>query len=332
MVPQKRGRIITIGADSVARGGGRVATAAYTASKGAVVALTRNIARDLLGTGVSVNCVNPGPIDRMALATRARSGQAPGPRDRQRRTVPGLTGRQLMYGKHPVRCLMTRSRACAASRSRRTSPEENLSATGTTESPILRPLYQCSWLQAWPRARPRQRAAGTRAGPAIRRHLHAPGAAGRQPGSRSLRRAGPCRTIGRDSRAAKWSVQGHRRVRAPAQDRPTPLLTTQQEATRPVRPGRFPSGASRGAAPPTRGQGRRGERAARWRAAEQPARPSGAKEPTAHFVGALSPPWGDGADVAPSATVLREVWYARPRHASRAAIQVSRPQRPRTTR
>jgi len=63
MVPLKRGRIITIGSDSVARGGGRVATAAYTASKGAVVALTRNIARDLVGTGVSVNCVNPGPID-----------------------------------------------------------------------------------------------------------------------------------------------------------------------------------------------------------------------------------------------------------------------------
>ena len=63
MVPLKRGRIITIGSDSVTRGGGRVATAAYTASKGAVVALTRNIARDLLGTGVSVNCVNPGPID-----------------------------------------------------------------------------------------------------------------------------------------------------------------------------------------------------------------------------------------------------------------------------
>src|SRR6185295_11378238 len=61
MVPLKRGRIVTIGSDSVTRGGGRVATAAYTASKGAVVALTRNIARDLLGTGV--NCVNPGPID-----------------------------------------------------------------------------------------------------------------------------------------------------------------------------------------------------------------------------------------------------------------------------
>ena len=49
MVPRKRGRIVTIGSDSVTRGGGRVATAAYTASKGAVVALTRNIARDLLG-------------------------------------------------------------------------------------------------------------------------------------------------------------------------------------------------------------------------------------------------------------------------------------------
>ena len=63
MVPLRRGRIVTIGSDSVTRGGGRVATAAYTASKGAVVALTRNIARDLLGTGVSVNCLNPGPID-----------------------------------------------------------------------------------------------------------------------------------------------------------------------------------------------------------------------------------------------------------------------------
>src|SRR5262245_1540363 len=63
MIPRKRGRIVTIGSDSVARGGGRVATAAYTASKGAVVALTRNIARDLVGTGVAVNCLNPGPID-----------------------------------------------------------------------------------------------------------------------------------------------------------------------------------------------------------------------------------------------------------------------------
>jgi 3-oxoacyl-[acyl-carrier protein] reductase len=63
MIPRQRGRIVTIGSDSVTRGGGRVATAAYTASKGAVVALTRNIARDLVGTGVSVNCLNPGPID-----------------------------------------------------------------------------------------------------------------------------------------------------------------------------------------------------------------------------------------------------------------------------
>jgi 3-oxoacyl-[acyl-carrier protein] reductase len=63
MIPRGRGRIVTIGSDSVARGGGRVATAAYTASKGAVVALTRNVARDLVGTGVAVNCLNPGPID-----------------------------------------------------------------------------------------------------------------------------------------------------------------------------------------------------------------------------------------------------------------------------
>src|SRR5262245_29430863 len=77
MLPQKRGRIITIGSDSVARGGGRVATAAYTASKGAVVALTRNIARDLVGTGIAVNCVNPGPIDSPMHAPLTPEQRAP---------------------------------------------------------------------------------------------------------------------------------------------------------------------------------------------------------------------------------------------------------------
>ena len=77
MLPRQRGRIVTIGSDSVARGGGRVATAAYTASKGAVVALTRNVARDLVGTGVVINCLNPGPIDSpmhapLTAAQRAR--------------------------------------------------------------------------------------------------------------------------------------------------------------------------------------------------------------------------------------------------------------------
>jgi 3-oxoacyl-[acyl-carrier protein] reductase len=109
MIPRKRGRIITIGSDSVARGGGRIATAAYTASKGAVVALTRNIARDLLGTGIGVNCVNPGPIDspmhapphRGAAGARHRQhsprldGEAGG--DRQRGPLPRFGPRGQLH-------------------------------------------------------------------------------------------------------------------------------------------------------------------------------------------------------------------------------------------
>jgi 3-oxoacyl-[acyl-carrier protein] reductase len=95
MIPRKRGRIITIGSDSVARGGGRIATAAYTASKGAVVALTRNIARDLLGTGIGVNCVNPGPIDSPMHAPLTADGEAGG--DRQRGALPRLGPRGQLH-------------------------------------------------------------------------------------------------------------------------------------------------------------------------------------------------------------------------------------------
>src|SRR5258706_11376193 len=50
MVPLKRGRIITIGSDNRARGGGRVHPPAHTPPEGPVVALNRQIARVLLGT------------------------------------------------------------------------------------------------------------------------------------------------------------------------------------------------------------------------------------------------------------------------------------------
>ena len=56
------GRIITIGSLS-SQTGGLAAGAAYTASKGGVVALTKSIARHGGPLGVTANCVIPGIID-----------------------------------------------------------------------------------------------------------------------------------------------------------------------------------------------------------------------------------------------------------------------------
>jgi 3-oxoacyl-[acyl-carrier protein] reductase len=63
MIPRGRGRIVTIGSDSYKLGGGRIANIPYAATKGAVVTMTKGFARALTGTGVRINCVNPGPCD-----------------------------------------------------------------------------------------------------------------------------------------------------------------------------------------------------------------------------------------------------------------------------
>jgi 3-oxoacyl-[acyl-carrier protein] reductase len=63
MIPRGQGRIVTIGSDSYKLGGGRIANIPYAATKGAVVTMTKGFARALVGTGVRINCVNPGPCD-----------------------------------------------------------------------------------------------------------------------------------------------------------------------------------------------------------------------------------------------------------------------------
>jgi 3-oxoacyl-[acyl-carrier protein] reductase len=63
MIPRGQGRIVTIGSDSYKLGGGRIANIPYAATKGAVVTMTKGFARQLVGTGVRINCVNPGPCD-----------------------------------------------------------------------------------------------------------------------------------------------------------------------------------------------------------------------------------------------------------------------------
>jgi 3-oxoacyl-[acyl-carrier protein] reductase len=62
LVPQRSGRIVTIGS-LAGQVGGLAASAAYAASKGGVIALTKSLARYAGPFGVTANCVNPGVID-----------------------------------------------------------------------------------------------------------------------------------------------------------------------------------------------------------------------------------------------------------------------------
>jgi NAD(P)-dependent dehydrogenase (short-subunit alcohol dehydrogenase family) len=55
------GRICTVASVAGKRGGGLSGTAAYAASKGGVLALSRSAARALAPHGIAVNCVAPGP-------------------------------------------------------------------------------------------------------------------------------------------------------------------------------------------------------------------------------------------------------------------------------
>ena len=61
MIDRGGGRIVTIGSEIGLAG--LPAYAAYAASKGGVIALTKALARELAPRGIHVNCVAPGPIE-----------------------------------------------------------------------------------------------------------------------------------------------------------------------------------------------------------------------------------------------------------------------------
>ena len=60
------GRIVNVA--SVAGKEGNPMAAAYSASKAAVIGMTKSVGKDVAGSGVLVNCVTPAPIDTPMLA------------------------------------------------------------------------------------------------------------------------------------------------------------------------------------------------------------------------------------------------------------------------
>jgi 3-oxoacyl-[acyl-carrier protein] reductase len=79
MMERRGGRVITISSIIGKTGRGYFATSTYAASKGAVIAFTRGIAREAAPFGITANCICPGWIDtarnqspeRLAVRERA---------------------------------------------------------------------------------------------------------------------------------------------------------------------------------------------------------------------------------------------------------------------
>ena len=81
---QTGARICTVASVAGLRGGGLSGTAAYAASKGAVLALTKNAARALASRGISVNTIAPGATLTPMIAEQWKN-------DAQRTRVEGMS-------------------------------------------------------------------------------------------------------------------------------------------------------------------------------------------------------------------------------------------------
>ena len=92
---QTGGRICTVASVAGLRGGGLMSTAAYAASKGAVLALTKNAARALASRGISVNCVAPGATLTPMIAEAWQN-------DALRQQIEGLSAQNRTAEPHEI--------------------------------------------------------------------------------------------------------------------------------------------------------------------------------------------------------------------------------------
>ena len=92
MTERGYGRIVNVA--SIAGKEGNPMAAAYSASKAAVIALTKAIGKDLAGTGVLVNCIAPAVIETPLLARHLRGAHLlHGREDPDGQARPGRRGR-----------------------------------------------------------------------------------------------------------------------------------------------------------------------------------------------------------------------------------------------
>lgn len=64
MRPRGRGTIVCVASDAGTRGGGGlIADVAYAASKAGVQNMVKSVAREISGSGIRINALNPGPAD-----------------------------------------------------------------------------------------------------------------------------------------------------------------------------------------------------------------------------------------------------------------------------
>ena len=90
MVGRGYGRIVNVA--SIAGKEGNPMAAAYSASKAAVIAMTKAIGKDLAETGVLVNCVTPAVIETPMLGASARARRLHGAADPDGRDRPARGG------------------------------------------------------------------------------------------------------------------------------------------------------------------------------------------------------------------------------------------------
>lgn len=108
---QTGGRICTVASVAGLRGGGLMGTAAYAASKGAVLALSKNAARSLASLGISVNCIAPGatltPMISEAWKNDALRQQIEGMAAQNRTAQPHEIAANIVYLLSPQASYVT---------------------------------------------------------------------------------------------------------------------------------------------------------------------------------------------------------------------------------